>query len=93
VRNRFASSICHRRYEAHNAAVRAGIAAHRLLEFDVAERWEKLCDLLDVTVPDTAFPNVNDREQFRGSPTHTAAVQRRGPSTHRLVVTRPRIRA
>jgi len=53
-------------YEAHNAAVRAGIAANRLLEFDVAHGWERLCDFLDVPVPDTTFPNINDRDQFRG---------------------------
>jgi len=54
-----------RAYEAHNAAVRAGISADRLLEFDVAEGWERLCDFLHVPVPEAAFPNVNDREQFR----------------------------
>ena len=52
-------------YEAHNATVRAGIAGDRLLEFDVAEGWDRLCDFLGVPAPEAAFPNINDREQFR----------------------------
>lgn len=52
-------------YKAHNDAVRAGVASERLLEFDVAAGWAPLCAFLDVPIPDTEFPNVNDREQFR----------------------------
>lgn len=52
-------------YEAHTGAVRAGVPAERLLEFDVAHGWEPLCAFLGVPVPDAPFPNVNDREQFR----------------------------
>lgn len=52
-------------YEAHNAAVRAGVPADRLLEFDVAEGWAPLCTFLEVPVPAGDFPNVNDREQFK----------------------------
>jgi hypothetical protein len=52
-------------YEAHNAAVRAGVPAARLLVFDVAEGWEPLCAFLGAPVPDAEFPNVNDREQFK----------------------------
>ena len=52
-------------YEDHNDAVRAGVAADRLLEFDVVEGWEPLCAFLGRPVPDTDFPNVNDREQFK----------------------------
>jgi hypothetical protein len=52
-------------YEAHNAAVRAGIAPERLLEFDVADGWRPLCTFLDVPAPTDKFPNINDREQFK----------------------------
>ena len=52
-------------YEGHNAAVRAGVPAAQLLEFDVAEGWDPLCAFLGVDVPDTEFPNVNDRAMFR----------------------------
>jgi hypothetical protein len=76
-------------YEAHNAAVRGGIAPDRLLEFDVVEGWDRLCDFLGVPVPEVAFPNINDREQFRqlrmldddpresGAPANLASVQKR----------------
>jgi hypothetical protein len=52
-------------YEAHNAAVVAGVPAERLLVFDVAEGWEPLCRFLEVEVPGEPFPNVNDRDQFK----------------------------
>ncbi|MGB1012213.1 MAG: sulfotransferase, partial [Thiolinea sp.] len=53
-------------YENHLKAVRAHVPAEQLLEFDVAEGWQPLCDFLDVPVPpQEAFPHVNDREQFR----------------------------
>ena len=52
-------------YLAHNAAVREAIPAARLLEFDVADGWAPLCAFLEVPIPDSPFPNVNDREQFR----------------------------
>jgi hypothetical protein len=76
-------------YEAHNAAVRSGVAPDRLLEFDVAEGWEGLCRFLDVPEPASDFPNINDREQFRelfgldrdqvdpGAPRSVDAVQQR----------------
>jgi hypothetical protein len=51
-------------YEAHNAEVRAGVPADRLLVFDVAQGWEPLCRFLDVDMPAHPFPNMNDREQF-----------------------------
>lgn len=52
-------------YERHNAAVRAAIPPERLLEFEVAQGWEPLCAFLDVPVPDTPFPRVNDQAMFR----------------------------
>jgi hypothetical protein len=35
--------------------------ANRLLIFDVKEGWAPLCRFLDVPVPDTPFPHVNDQ--------------------------------
>ena len=52
-------------YERHNAEVRAGVPARRLLEFDVAEGWGPLCAFLGVDVPGEPFPNLNDRAFFR----------------------------
>ena len=52
-------------YEQHNAAVRAGVPGDRLLEYDVTQGWEPLCDFLGVPVPDAPMPRTNDRQAFR----------------------------
>jgi hypothetical protein len=52
-------------YRAHHATVRQTIPAERLLVFDVREGWEPLCAFLEVPVPATPVPNVNDAEQFK----------------------------
>lgn len=52
-------------YERHTAAVRSTVPADRLLEFDVAQGWEPLCEFLEVSVPAAPFPFVNDRARFR----------------------------
>jgi hypothetical protein len=53
-----------RRFEEHNAAVRAEIAPERLLEFEIRDGWEPLCDFLGVAVPDEPFPRLNDTASF-----------------------------
>ena len=52
-------------YEQHNAAVRAGVPGDRLLEYDVTQGWEPLCDFLGVPIPDAPMPRTNDRQAFR----------------------------
>ena len=37
----------------------------QLLVFDVREGWEPLCQFLDVSIPDTSFPNINDASEVR----------------------------
>ena len=44
--------------------VRETIPMERLLIFEVSEGWQPLCDFLDLPVPDTPFPRVNDRSDF-----------------------------
>lgn len=51
-------------FERHNARVIATIPPERLLVFEAAQGWEPLCAFLGVTVPDTAFPRTNSREEF-----------------------------
>lgn len=51
----------HGRWTAH---VTATVPADRLLVFDVADGWQPLCEFLDVAVPSTPFPRVNDREMM-----------------------------
>ena len=47
----------------HNDEVRRGVPKDRLLEFDVRQGWEPLCEFLGVPVPDTPFPRTNSREE------------------------------
>ena len=52
-------------YEGHNAAVRAGVAPERLLEWRVTDGWAPLCERLGVPVPNMPFPRVNTSEEFQ----------------------------
>ena len=49
-------------FQQHTEEVKRVVPADRLLIFEVKEGWEPLCQFLDVPVPDTPFPHVNDRE-------------------------------
>ncbi len=42
------------------------IKQKRLLIFNVKEGWKPLCDFLEVEVPTSNFPRVNDRKSFNG---------------------------
>jgi hypothetical protein len=46
-------------YRNHNNRVRQIIPADLLLEFDVREGWEPLCQFLDKDVPSVPFPHRN----------------------------------
>jgi hypothetical protein len=46
-------------YRNHNNRVRQSIPADKLLEFDVREGWEPLCQFLDKDVPSVPFPHRN----------------------------------
>jgi hypothetical protein len=52
-------------YERHNAAVRSGVPADRLLEWTVADGWTPLCERLQLPVPDEPFPWTNTTDEFR----------------------------
>lgn len=52
-------------FEKHNQAVRDAIGADRLLEYQVGQGWQPLCDFLGVPVPAADFPRVNDGASFR----------------------------
>ncbi len=53
------------RYNEHIEEIKAAVPADRLLIFKVTEGWEPLCEFLGEEVPDTEFPNVNDREEIK----------------------------
>jgi len=52
-------------YNQHIEDVKAAVPAERLLIFTASEGWAPLCRFLDVAVPNTPFPNVNDRAEFQ----------------------------
>jgi hypothetical protein len=51
---------------AHNEEVQRYIAPERLLVYEVKQGWEPLCRFLELPVPETDFPHVNSRDEFRG---------------------------
>ncbi len=51
-------------FEQHLERVKQAIPPERLLVYNVAEGWEPLCRFLDLPVPETPFPNVNDKREF-----------------------------
>ena len=51
-------------YEAHNQHVIDTVPAGQLLDFDVAQGWQPLCEFLGVPVPEADFPRVNSTEDF-----------------------------
>jgi hypothetical protein len=52
-------------FEQHEADVKAAFTDERLLVFHPKEGWAPLCAFLGKPVPDTPFPNVNDRAEFK----------------------------
>jgi Sulfotransferase domain len=52
-------------FERHNARVRAGVPAGRLLEWTASDGWEPLCERLGVPVPQEAFPSTNSTNETR----------------------------
>jgi hypothetical protein len=52
-------------FERHNAEVRAGVPADRLLEWAPSEGWEPICERLGVPVPDEPFPITNTTQEMR----------------------------
>ena len=52
-------------YHRHVAEVKASAPPERLLVFSADQGWQPLCAFLDVPVPATPFPNVNDRAAIK----------------------------
>lgn len=52
-------------YQRHNDAVRAAIPSARLLEWNLGDGWEPICERLGVAVPTEPFPVTNSTEEFR----------------------------
>ncbi len=54
------SNACRRFQE----EVQADVPSDRLLVWSVAEGWEPLCEFLELPVPETPFPHLNDSQEF-----------------------------
>jgi Sulfotransferase domain len=52
-------------FERHNAEVRAGVPAERLLEWNVSDGWEPICERLRMPVPEESFPVTNSTDETR----------------------------
>lgn len=52
-------------YEAHLSEVREFVPSDKLLDYSVTQGWKPLCEFLEVAVPETEFPKVNDTKEFK----------------------------
>lgn len=52
-------------YHQHIADVKAAVPADRLLVFSADQGWQPLCEFLGVPVPESEFPNINDRAAIK----------------------------
>jgi hypothetical protein len=52
-------------FHAHTEDVKLHVPADRLLVWDLADGWEPLCEFLEVEVPATPLPHLNDSRTFR----------------------------
>jgi hypothetical protein len=50
--------------ERFNDEVQQTIPPERLLVWSVGDGWEPLCEFLEMPVPDTPFPHLNDSQEF-----------------------------
>ena len=50
--------------ERYNQQVQDMVPADRLLVWSVGDGWEPLCEFLELPVPDTPFPHLNDSKVF-----------------------------
>jgi hypothetical protein len=62
----FDASVVAAAMERHNQEVRDTVPAGRLLEWQPADGWEPLCEFLEVPVPRTPIPHINDSAMFAG---------------------------
>lgn len=52
-------------FEDQYDSVRKLVPKERLLEYEIGEGWERLCEFLEVETPDHAYPNTNEAAAFR----------------------------
>jgi hypothetical protein len=52
-------------YVRHNDAVRQEVPASRLLEWNLGDGWDPICERLELPVPAGPFPVTNSTDEFR----------------------------
>ena len=52
-------------YVRHNDAVRHGVPSSRLLEWNLGDGWDPICERLGLPVPEEPFPVTNSTDEFR----------------------------
>ena len=52
-------------FNRHNEDVKSKVPADKLLVYEIGEGWEPLCEFLEVPVPDSPMPHLNDATSFR----------------------------
>lgn len=57
--------VCVPLFRAHNQDVIQNCSKDKLLVMKISEGWEPLCRFLDVPIPQTPFPRVNDAASFQ----------------------------
>ena len=57
------TNILGKRFRIHNDHVRAVVRKENLLEYNVKEGWQPLCEFLGCTIPDVSFPHKNLKGQ------------------------------
>ena len=55
------------RYNQHIEEVKAAVPAEQLLIYSADQGWQPLCQFIGTPIPDTEFPNVNDRASLKKS--------------------------
>ncbi len=53
------------RYHEHIEEVKSAVPSERLLIFSADQGWAPLCKFLGVEIPNSEFPNVNDRAEIK----------------------------
>lgn len=51
-------------YDKHVEDVKAAFPPERLLQLDITDGWQPLCDFLELPVPDAPFPRANSSTEF-----------------------------
>merc|ERR1719245_296105 len=52
-------------FHEHVEEVKKHVPEDKLLVFEVKQGWKPLCDFLEVPVPDSVFPRINDTEAMQ----------------------------